>query len=109
MKRISKRIVSACLIVVLVLIVIPTGKVEAQQVQPILRTGLKVEFDEPEKMTDNEFEKLEEKITVHSYSSADQNYWMQFSSDYYYSRLTQREKEAWNELETLCLNVHGKP
>ena len=104
MKRISKRIVSACLIVVLVLIVIPTGKVEAQQVQPILRTGLKVEFDEPEKMTDNEFEKLEEKITVHSYSSADQNYWMQFSSDYYYSRLTQREKEAWNELETLCLN-----
>ena len=55
-------------------------------------------------MTDNEFEKLEEKITVHSYSSADQNYWMQFSSDYYYSRLTQREKEAWNELETLCLN-----
>lgn len=104
MKRISKRIVSACLIVVLVLVVIPTGKVEAQQVQPILRTGLKVEFDEPEKMTDNEFEKLEEKITVYQHSGAEQNYWMQFSSDYYYSRLTQREKEAWKELETLCLN-----
>lgn len=69
------------------------------------KAGLTEETEEPVFLTEQDLLQLNEsEQSLRVYANAEYDYWLNFSSDYYYEQLDDQEKNVWDLLENACVN-----